>query len=95
MGTCVVKTGFGYIADSAGHIICKAELPIGEHPLEDGYEYHEVEDKAAIEKVEIFLDPIDFVKQTNEAMIQEKMRQTAIAAAPRPRRTGGSSHQTR
>jgi len=82
METCIVKTGFGYIIDSIGHILYKAELPAGEHPLKDGYEYHEVDDKAALDAIVVYLtrDPADFVKQTNEAMIQEKMRQMAIAS---------------
>jgi len=53
-----VTTGFGYLTDSNGHITDKYILPIGEHPLSEGYTQTEVADQSALDAVEIYVEPI-------------------------------------
>lgn len=79
MQTIEVKTGFGYIRDSQGHIISKAELPEGTHPLKNGFTYVEVVDKAALDAIEVWIDPAITLKAENERKITAKARAIAIA----------------
>ena len=79
MQTIQVKTGFGYYKDAQGRIVAKAELPIGQHPLSDGYTYSEVADGAALAAVQIWQDPAEIERQQNEQKIQTKIRSMAIA----------------
>jgi hypothetical protein len=53
----VVKTGYGYIQDSNGHIVSRCELPKGEHPLKDGYSYIEVQSRSELENVTLWIPP--------------------------------------
>lgn len=53
-----VTTGFGYLTDSEGHITDKYALPIGEHPLKDGFTQTEVADKEAFDAIEIWKAPV-------------------------------------
>ena len=52
-----VTTGFGYLTDSNGHITNKYVLPIGEHPLSQGYVQTEVADQAALDLIQIYTTP--------------------------------------
>lgn len=79
MQTMTVKTGFGYFRDAQGHIISKAELPPGDHPLRDGFTYTELENQASLDALEIWQDPAVMERQTNEAKISVKIRADAIA----------------
>jgi len=58
MGTMDVKTGIGYIKDSDGKIVCKYVLPIGKHPLKDGYTYTEVATRKDLESIEVYQEPV-------------------------------------
>lgn len=78
MQKMIVKTSFGYIKDAAGHIISKAQLPAGEHPLKDGFDYIEVNSQAELDAIEIYRDPKEIQKAINEKKISVKIRQTAI-----------------
>ena len=69
MKTIQVTTGFGYFTDAAGHIRAKAELPPGVHPMDPDYTYTQVTDAAALAAVEVWQDPADVDRQTNEAKI--------------------------
>lgn len=54
-----VKTGYGYFVElSTEHIVCKYELPLGKHPLKEGYRYIEVKDKAELNTVEVWHEPV-------------------------------------
>lgn len=75
-----ITTGFGYIKDSEGHIVCKAQLPAGEHPIRDGFEYVEVQDKTFLDVIEIYRDPAKTEAAQAEAKIQAKTRELAIAS---------------
>lgn len=57
-GTMDVKTGIGYIKDSDGKIICKYDLPKGQHPLKDGYTYTEIATKQDLDKVVVYQEPV-------------------------------------
>ena len=79
MQTIEVKTGFGYYRDAQGRPIAKAELPKGTHPLKNGFTYVEVADKAALDAIEIYVDPAITLKAQNERKIAAKARAIAIA----------------
>jgi len=55
--TMNVSTGYGYIQDSQGRVICRYELPKGQHPIKDGYTYKEVNNKKELEKIEVYEEP--------------------------------------
>lgn len=58
----IVNTGFGYITEKAtGNITSKAELPKGEHNLDEDYEYTEVASKAALDAVETYREPEEVI----------------------------------
>lgn len=81
MKTLSVKTGFGYFTEIAtGNIISRAELPPGEHPLKDDYNYTEVETRAELDAVRIYEDPAAIDNRENEKKIAGKIRTDAIAA---------------
>jgi len=52
-----VTTGFGYLTDSNGHITNKYVLPIGEHPLSQGYVQTEVADQTVLDLIVIYTTP--------------------------------------
>lgn len=52
-----VKTGYGYIKDSQGRIVCRYDLPPGKHPIKDGYAFIEVADKKELDKIEVYKEP--------------------------------------
>ena len=76
-GMCDVVTGYGYFKDSAGNIVSKAELPVGKHPIKDGYTYTEVKDKKAIDKVDVYVEP-ETDSEKNSKKISKEIRQMAI-----------------
>ena len=73
-----VNTGFGYIKDAVGEIVAKCELPAGDHKLKDGFEFVEVADQAALDAVEVYVDPAEIVKSDNEKKITQRIRKIAI-----------------
>jgi len=77
MKQITVTTGFGYFRDSEGKIICKAELPKGQHHCKDEYEYFEVIDKQELNAVQVFV-PEPTQQELDEQKIREKMRQLAV-----------------
>ncbi len=80
MQMITINTGFGFFKDSQGHIVGKAELPPRVHPMKDGFSYTEVADAAALELINIYVDPAEIDRRQNEQKIQGKIRLTAIEA---------------
>ena len=80
MQTMTVTTGYGYIKDAGGRIVDKVDLPIGDHPLKDGFTYTEVADQTALAAVAIWQDPSAAATQVNERKISDKIRADAISA---------------
>ena len=80
MNNFIVTTDFGFFTDSQGHIVSKAELPKGTHPLRDGYTYSEVADKAALDQVQVWVDPEQVKTAQDETLIQSEIRRAAIQA---------------
>jgi hypothetical protein len=72
MGTMDVKTGIGYIKDSEGKIVCKYDLPKGQHPLKDGYTYTEIASKKELGNIEVYKKPI------KQLTIEEKLNKLGI-----------------
>ena len=62
-GTCYAKnmevvTGFGYLKDKGGDIICKVRLSPGTYPLNNnGLDYVEVANKQALDAIEVYVEP--------------------------------------
>ncbi len=77
MKTITVVSGFGYFTNADEHIIAKAVLPKGKHPLDDAYDYVEVADQAALEGIEVYKEP-HTPARINEEKIQAKIRSMAI-----------------
>ena len=73
------KTGIGYFKDQAGHIIRKADLPAGKHPLKDGFTYVECVNKEALDAIELYVDPAVIDKAETERKIRSKTRAIVIA----------------
>lgn len=77
-----VITGFGYFIDGEGNIYCKANLPLGEHPMKDGYDYVEVETQEILDLIDVYV-PAPTEEELNKSKIQnkivEKQRSEAIA----------------
>jgi len=74
-----VNTGYGYFVDKQGHKTLKAELPVGEHDLKDDFTYVEVWDKAALDLIQLYIDPIQADIDKNESEINKRVRDNAIA----------------
>lgn len=79
MQAIIVKTGFGYYEDGQGHVLVKAELPIGVHYLADGLNYIEVDTKAELDSIVVWENPVELEKQKNERKVRDKIRADAIA----------------
>ena len=77
MKTADVKTGFGYFTDKDGHIISKAELPIGEHPYKDKFNYTEVATEQDLNNITIF-KPEPTEQKVNENRIKNMVQKLAI-----------------
>jgi hypothetical protein len=78
-----VKTGYGYFTDSQGHIIGKATLPSGKHPLWGNKDYVEVNSKEELDAIQVYIPPIPKEEQDRvdkEKFIQTKIREQAITA---------------
>lgn len=67
-----VNTGIGYIKDSEGKIVCKYDLPKGQHPLKDGYTYTEVSNKKELEKIEVYQEPVKTLT------VEEKLKKIGL-----------------
>ncbi len=79
MQKITVKTGFGYFKDQSDHVIGYAKLPPGDHPMLEGYTYHEVNSQAELDALEIYQDPQEVERAINEKKITDKVRANAIA----------------
>ena len=66
-----VTTGYGYFKDTIGNIVCKYELPLGEHPLKPGYTFHEVANKAALDLINVYVPPKTITEQQTEKIALE------------------------
>jgi len=75
-----VKTGYGYFKDLKEHIITKAELPLGRHPIKDGYTYVEVDDKNALASIKVYKRPLS-AKEVREQKIVREMGKITRATA--------------
>jgi len=53
----LVKTGYGYYKDKDNHNRAKYVLPVGEHPLSEGFTAVEVESLAALDLIEVWVPP--------------------------------------
>ncbi len=72
------KTGFGYYKKN-GLVVMKFVLPIGEHPVLEGYEVVEVADEKTLAAVEIYKAPVvETEDQKINTIISEKVRTMAI-----------------
>ena len=77
-----VTTCYGYLTKD-GNITDKYVLPVGEHPLKEGYTQTEVADQAALDAVEIYVEPISeeiLEAREREELIESKKRELAIEA---------------
>lgn len=73
-----VTTGYGFITEtSTGHIVAKYDLPMGEHPLKDGYSFVELTNRGDFNAVNIFMAPVT-EKASIEIKIQKEIRNTAL-----------------
>ena len=77
MKTITVKTGFGYFSKD-GYIIAKAELPPGEHTVDDDYNYIEVNSKSDLKQIGVYCDPVEAAKVEAETKIRNKIREIAV-----------------
>ncbi len=76
-----VTTGFGYYVEkSTGRRIVKAVLPVGDHPLDNKYDYIEVPNQAALDAIELYMDSSIQLKAEQEKKIQTEIRQAAISS---------------
>lgn len=80
--TCKVETGFGYFKDAAGHIVSKARLSKGTHPIKEDFTYHEVGSKEELSEIDIH-EPEPTDEEQVERLIRDKIskmnREKAIA----------------
>lgn len=51
-----VKTGYGYISNQYGIVVSKAVLPIGEHEINDGYSYTDVQSEDELSSITVLAD---------------------------------------
>jgi len=72
-----VKTGFGYLKDAQGNITDKCELKPGRHQIKAGYTYVEVENRGALNAVQVNQPPEDH-ERAKEKKIVAEMRRLAI-----------------
>lgn len=80
MKTITVKTGFGYFRDGSGHIVSKAQLPAGDHPMQEDFTYTELANQVSLDALEIWQDPAEIIKQDYEKKIAGKVRADAVSA---------------
>ena len=79
-GTIDVATGFGYFKDADNHVVCRARLPQGTHPIKDGCTYTEVASQQEMEAIEIYVVP-KTLTELNEDKIRARIASTERAAA--------------
>jgi len=72
-----VKTGFGYLKDAQGNITDKCELRPGKHTIREGFTFHEVATRAALNAVQVHQPPEDH-ERAKEKKIVAEMRRLAI-----------------
>ena len=80
MKKIISTTGYGYIKDSSKNIIAKCELPEGEHPIDNEFEFVELPDRATMDAIIITVpDPEPQThEQIREGKIQIEIRAMAI-----------------
>lgn len=62
------KTGFGYIKNAQGVVVVKCELPAGEHVLNEGHTFHEVNDADALQTVNVVSSIDEIRRQRNKLL---------------------------
>ena len=77
--TMKVKSGMGYIKDSKGKIVGKCRLGEGDHPLKEGYTYHEVKTFAKYREI-VVPEPEKTPGEIIGEKIQSEMRALAVAS---------------
>lgn len=76
MKTFEVKTGHGYFKRISTNIIyCKAQLPKGKHPLQDDFEYVEVDNKVELDKI------VADVTESEDVIWRRKMQNEILLMA--------------
>ena len=78
MSKVLVQTGFGYYKDQTDHVICKAQLPVGQHDLRDDLIYVEVNSQAELDVIEVWRDPTVLQAAEQNQKIADKLRTFAI-----------------
>lgn len=82
MKTFNTKTGLGYVREIAtGKIMCRCDLPSGDHFINDGYEFVQVNTRAELAAVVIDKEPenSEAVKEAaDRSAIANKIEQIAI-----------------
>lgn len=71
-----VTTGYGYLQDDQGHIVSKAELPVGNHNIKDGLAYLEVADKDNLDAINLYV-PEATAQEKKKALRQEALDKVA------------------
>lgn len=77
----IVKTQFGYLTDSDGHIVGKCNYNVGEAQIRDDYTYTEVANQNALDAISIFqppLTPDEKQKALNDQALQALIVQKII-----------------
>ena len=68
MKQITVITGYGYYKKD-GNIVMKATLPQGNHPIDDEFDYFEVDSKEELDLIEVYAPP-----KTDQEIYEEKIR---------------------
>lgn len=83
----LVKTGFGYYVKD-GLKVSKYELPVGNHPLEEGLNFIEVDGKDDLDK--IVLDKLPMTPEREKESILARLQKIDLDSI-RPLRNGETS----
>ena len=76
MNIMKVTTGFGYFKDDKGNIICKYNLPIGEHPLRTEFTFTELPNEASLNSVIVYQPP-ETIEQERKRKLSEEIKEIA------------------
>ena len=78
MTKILVQTGLGYYKDQQGRIVAKAQLPAGQHKLNDDFIYIEVNSQAELDAIEVSQDPAQVQAAQQAQKITDKLRELAV-----------------
>ena len=78
-----VVTGYGYLTDSNGHIISKAEYNVGATvTIPSGITYTEVANQSAFDAIAVYQAPVSPVNAFNTDIFVEQLAQTSLVTNP-------------